>query len=157
MHKLLFFSRVAFICNCSYLLGFVLRYYTFLPAGGMASTIIILGFVAPVLNLFLVVGYLLMSLRLKKNNPDDHDDFDTDPSRSSRPSRSKEINPDDHDDLDTDPSRSSRPSRLKKSNPDDHDDLDIDPSRSNEDRSTVNTLIAVNFCFLVFQLISLLV
>jgi hypothetical protein len=76
----------------------------------MVSTIIILGFVAPALNLFLVVIYLLLSLRSKKFNRDGLDDPDEVLSGSSGPSRSKH-----------------------------------------------STLIAVNFCFLVFQLISLLV
>lgn len=45
MDKLSFWHRVAFIANCCWLLSWVLKYYTFLPPGGMQSILIITGLV----------------------------------------------------------------------------------------------------------------
>lgn len=66
MRKLLFFSRVAFICNVCFLVTFLVQYTTWLPALFLSSTILILGNVfALIMNLGVNVfyGILLLSRR----------------------------------------------------------------------------------------------
>ena len=63
MLKLLFFSRVAFICNVCFLLTFILQYSTWLPSQALSSTIIILGNVfALFLNLVVNILYGIMMI-----------------------------------------------------------------------------------------------
>jgi hypothetical protein len=66
MQKVLFFSRVAFICNVCFALTWLLRYYPALQQGHGVSTILVLGIVvAGILNLA-VNGVLLALLVSKK-------------------------------------------------------------------------------------------
>jgi hypothetical protein len=63
MPKLLFFSRVAFICNVCFLITFLMHYIPDIRNGTIPSTIIILGNVlAIVLNTMLNILYLLLFL-----------------------------------------------------------------------------------------------
>jgi hypothetical protein len=43
MRKLLFFSRVAFICNVCFLVTFLMQYSSWIPTEVLSSTILILG------------------------------------------------------------------------------------------------------------------
>ncbi|WP_276482213.1 hypothetical protein [Paraflavitalea pollutisoli] len=73
MPKLLFFSRVAFICNICFLLTWVMRYGPPIPQGHVATTVLILGiglsvFLNVIINLFIIV--LLVQRKLQKeHNP----------------------------------------------------------------------------------------
>ncbi len=61
MQKLLFFSRVALICNICFLVTALLRFVPFLANGALSSTLIITGSVLSILiNSLLVVLYLLL-------------------------------------------------------------------------------------------------
>jgi hypothetical protein len=64
MQKLLFFSRVSFICNVCFVVTFIMQYVSWLPEMIFSSTIIILGnvfalFVNLVVNL--AYGFLLIT------------------------------------------------------------------------------------------------
>lgn len=68
MPKLLFFSRVAFICNICFLLTWVMRYGPPIPQGHIATTVLILGiglsvFLNVIINFFIIV--LLAQRRLR--------------------------------------------------------------------------------------------
>lgn len=66
MQKLLFFSRVAFICNLCFILTFLMQYTSLVPAPVLASTTIILGNVMALLVNFGVnvfYGILLVNRR----------------------------------------------------------------------------------------------
>lgn len=61
MQKLLFFSRVAFICNICFLLTWLMRYLPPMQQGHIASTVVILGIglsviLNVIINLFIIVG-----------------------------------------------------------------------------------------------------
>ena len=64
MRNLIFFSRVAFICNICFALAWVLRYYPSLQQGDTVSTILVLGLVVAILlnvavNLVIIILLLL--------------------------------------------------------------------------------------------------
>lgn len=68
MRKLLFLSRVAFLCNCCFLLAWLIQYMPVSPHGHIASTIIVLGTgVAVILNM-VVNFFVIISLIQKKSN-----------------------------------------------------------------------------------------
>lgn len=71
MPRLLFFSRVAFICNICFLLTWVMRYGPPIPQGHVATTVLILGiglsvFLNVIINLFIIV--LLAQRKLQKEH-----------------------------------------------------------------------------------------
>ncbi|MBO9565912.1 MAG: hypothetical protein J7621_24250 [Niastella sp.] len=63
MQKLLFFSRVAFICNICFLLTWLMRYLPPMQQGHIASTVVILGIgLSVILNVivnFFIIVFLL--------------------------------------------------------------------------------------------------
>ena len=64
MQPVLFFSRVAFICNVCFALTWLLRYYPSLQQGPVTSTILILGLVvAGILNVAVNAVILIILLR----------------------------------------------------------------------------------------------
>jgi hypothetical protein len=67
MELLIFFSRVAFVCNMFFLIAMALRFYPFLPPGHLSSTIIIAGHVLAVfLNATTSIVYLVKLLTGKQ-------------------------------------------------------------------------------------------
>ena len=61
MQKLLFFSRVALICNICFLITALLRFVPFLASSALSSTLIITGTVLSILiNSLLVLSYILL-------------------------------------------------------------------------------------------------
>jgi hypothetical protein len=63
MPKLLFFSRVAFVCNICFLVTLGMHYAEQLKSGFMISTIIIIGLVLSiVINLMINIAYLLVGV-----------------------------------------------------------------------------------------------
>jgi hypothetical protein len=67
MPKLLFFSRVALICNVCFLLTYLLNLIPVLSNGIITSTIIMLGIVLSiVLNTMLNILYIIMTLAGKR-------------------------------------------------------------------------------------------
>lgn len=63
MQRLLFFSRVAFICNICFLLTWLMRYLPPMQQGHIASTVVILGIglsviLNVIINLFIIAGLL---------------------------------------------------------------------------------------------------
>lgn len=71
MPKLLFFSRVAFICNICFLLTWVMRFGPPIPQGHIATTILILGiglsvFLNVIINFIIII--LLAQRRLQQAN-----------------------------------------------------------------------------------------
>ncbi|MDF2188777.1 hypothetical protein [Paraflavitalea sp. CAU 1676] len=71
MPKLLFFSRVAFICNICFLLTWFMRYLPPVEPGHFASTIVILGIglsviMNVIINFFIIV--LLLQRKLQKEH-----------------------------------------------------------------------------------------
>jgi hypothetical protein len=54
MSKLLFFSRVAFICNICFVITFIIRYVPFLEEGFVLSTIVVTGLVLSIIINFIV-------------------------------------------------------------------------------------------------------
>ena len=61
MSRLLFFSRVAFLCNICFLITFLMRYVPALKEGFFVSTIIVIGLMMSiVLNLIINLFYLLI-------------------------------------------------------------------------------------------------
>ena len=63
MHRLAFYSRVAFLCNICLLLTWLMRYAVFVPRGQVESTIVVAGlglsfFVNGIVNIF--YGILLV-------------------------------------------------------------------------------------------------
>jgi hypothetical protein len=73
MRKLLFFSRVAFICNICFLLTWLMRYLPPMQQGHIASTVVILGIglaviLNVIINLFIIVA-LLQRKPLKEHIP----------------------------------------------------------------------------------------
>jgi hypothetical protein len=70
MPKLLFLSRVAFICNVCYLLSFLLRTTSFIQSGHASSVVIILGnLLAIILNIIVIFGYAICFFILKVGGP----------------------------------------------------------------------------------------
>ncbi|MBL7700257.1 MAG: hypothetical protein JNK79_18980 [Chitinophagaceae bacterium] len=66
MPKLLFFSRVAFLCNVCFLATFLLRYAPELKNGMIVSTVVVLGLVvAIVLNTVVNLLYFLVIMANK--------------------------------------------------------------------------------------------
>lgn len=60
MRKLLFFSRVAFICNICFLLSFLLQLMPAVSNSGFSSTLVIMGrLLALVLTALLVIVYVI--------------------------------------------------------------------------------------------------
>jgi hypothetical protein len=60
MHRLSFWYRLAFIANCCWLATWVIKYYAFLPAGEIQSTIVVTGLITAyivniVVNIFTVI------------------------------------------------------------------------------------------------------
>lgn len=71
MPKLLFFSRVAFICNLCFLLTWLMRYGPPIPQGHIATTIVILGIglsviLNVIINFFIIV--VLAQRKLRKEH-----------------------------------------------------------------------------------------
>jgi hypothetical protein len=63
MRKLLFLSRIGFLCNICFLISWLLRYIPFIANGIVPSTIIIMGHVlAIVINLLLIILYIVLAL-----------------------------------------------------------------------------------------------
>ena len=63
MQKLLFFSRVALICNICFLVTILLRFMPFLDNGAVSSTLIISGSVLSIIiNSLLVLTYILLTV-----------------------------------------------------------------------------------------------
>jgi len=68
MRKLLFLSRVAYLCNICFLLAWLIQYLPVSPHGHIASTIIVLGTgIAVILNI-VVNFFVIISLFQKKSN-----------------------------------------------------------------------------------------
>jgi len=64
MEKLLFLSRVAFICNICLLLSWLTQFISFLPAGIVSSTVLMLGLgLSIVFNFFVNIALLIVLLR----------------------------------------------------------------------------------------------
>lgn len=67
MPKLLFFSRVALLCNLCFLLTYLMRYVPQLKEGFFVSTIIITGLVLSIVINFIVnLLYMLIKLGYRK-------------------------------------------------------------------------------------------
>jgi len=69
MQKLLFFSRVAFICNICFVLAFLMKYVPDLKDGYLTSTVLILGVgLAFGLNLLvnLITGIFLLQRKYRE-------------------------------------------------------------------------------------------
>ena len=67
MRKLLFFSRVAFICNVCFLVTFLMQYSSWLPSHVFSSTLLILGNVfALFMNFGVNVFYGILLLNRKE-------------------------------------------------------------------------------------------
>jgi len=69
MQKLLFFSRVAFICNICFALAFLMKYVPELKGGFLTSTVLILGVgLAFGLNLLvnLITGIFLLQRKYRE-------------------------------------------------------------------------------------------
>lgn len=63
MSKLLFFSRVAFLCNCCFVIAYLLKYLPAIANGVVPSTIIVMGtVVAIVLNVLINLLYVMIVL-----------------------------------------------------------------------------------------------
>ena len=69
MKIVLFFCRVAFICNICFALAWLFRYYPALQQGEITSTILILGIVVSGILNILVSGCLIVLLLLRKPPP----------------------------------------------------------------------------------------
>lgn len=66
MPKLLFFSRVAFLCNVCFLITSLLRFIPELKTGFLTSTVIVLGLVVAImLNALVNLFYLIVMLSNK--------------------------------------------------------------------------------------------
>ncbi|MBO9631757.1 MAG: hypothetical protein J7578_01470 [Chitinophagaceae bacterium] len=68
MRKLLFFCRVAFLCNICFLLAWLIQYLPVSPHGHIASTIVVLGTGLAVILNIVVNFFVVISLLQKKNN-----------------------------------------------------------------------------------------
>jgi len=68
MRKLLFFSRVAFLCNICFLLAWLIQYLPVSPHGHIASTIVVLGTGLAVILNIVVNFFVIISLLAKKIN-----------------------------------------------------------------------------------------
>ena len=66
MQNLLFFSRVAFICNICFVLAWLMKYYPDLPSGHLVSMILILGLLLSLILNVVVNGIMLVLLIRKK-------------------------------------------------------------------------------------------
>ena len=65
MQKLLFFSRVAFICNICFLLTWLMRYLPPMQQGHIASTVVILGIgLSVILNV--IINFFIIVLLLQR-------------------------------------------------------------------------------------------
>lgn len=63
MRKLLFLSRVGFLCNICFLITWLLRYIPFISNGIVPSTVIIIGHVLSiVINVLLIILYIILAL-----------------------------------------------------------------------------------------------
>lgn len=63
MSKLLFFSRVALLCNVCFVLTFLIRYVPEMKEGFIVSTIIIIGLVLSiVINVIINLFYILITV-----------------------------------------------------------------------------------------------
>ena len=68
MGKLLFFCRVAFICNICFVLAWLVQYMPVSPRGHIASTIIVLGAGLAVILNIVINFFVIISLLTKKTN-----------------------------------------------------------------------------------------
>ena len=73
MQKLLFFSRVTFICNICFVISWFLQYSPFSPQGNVASTVVVLGvgvaiFLSVTVNFFVAIA-LLQKKRFPEHFP----------------------------------------------------------------------------------------
>jgi hypothetical protein len=67
MRNLLFFSRVAFICNVCFALTWLMRCYPSLQQGQVTSTVLILGIaVAGILNILVSLAIIVLLVRSKR-------------------------------------------------------------------------------------------
>ncbi|RZS75295.1 hypothetical protein [Pseudobacter ginsenosidimutans] len=66
MRKLLFFCRVAFLCNVCFLLAWLIQYLPVSPHGHIASTIVVLGTGLAVILNIAVNFFVVISLLQKK-------------------------------------------------------------------------------------------
>ena len=66
MRKLLFFSRVAFLCNVCFLLAWLIQYLPVSPHGHIASTIVVLGTGLAVIMNIVVNFFVVIALLQKK-------------------------------------------------------------------------------------------
>ena len=68
MRKLLFFSRVSFICNVCFIVTFLMQYLSWIPSLFFSSTIVILGnFLALLVNFSVNCAYgFLFFVNMKK-------------------------------------------------------------------------------------------
>lgn len=66
MRKLLFFSRVAFICNICFLLTWFMRYLPPMQQGHFASTIVILGIGLSIILNVIINFFIIVALFQKK-------------------------------------------------------------------------------------------
>lgn len=62
MPKLLFLSRVAFICNICYILSFLFRIFSYQSSQDISATIIILGNVFSIVLNFIVSGWYALKM-----------------------------------------------------------------------------------------------
>ncbi|NII29545.1 hypothetical protein HB364_30985 [Pseudoflavitalea sp. X16] len=65
MQRLLFFSRVAFICNICFLLTWLMRYLPPMQQGHIASTVVILG-IGLSLILNVIINFFIIVLLLQR-------------------------------------------------------------------------------------------
>ena len=66
MRKLLFFSRVAFICNACFLVTLLFHYIPGLPNNGISSTFIIMGRLLSIaITSILIIAYIIVLLTSK--------------------------------------------------------------------------------------------
>lgn len=66
MPRLLFFCRVAFICNICFVLAWFMQYLPGSEQGHISATILVLGIgVAVLVNIVVLLSFLLMWLRKK--------------------------------------------------------------------------------------------
>ncbi len=71
MRKLLFFSRVAFICNICFLLTWLMRYLPPMQQGHIGSTVVILGIgLSVILNV--IINFFIIVFLMQKKPVRDH-------------------------------------------------------------------------------------
>jgi hypothetical protein len=69
MHRLLFLSKVAFICNLFFLLTWLLRYVNYVHDPAAVSTIVVIGYFLAVAIFNPLVNIIYLVMLLRKTNP----------------------------------------------------------------------------------------